>query len=586
MTWDQGLSFALIAGTITCFVVGRLPYDLVALAALLIGVAIGIIPAQRAFEGFADEVVIIIAAALVVSAAIARSGIVEAAMRPITPKLRTTRVQVPVLVGGVLLLSMVTKNVGALAIFMPVALQLARRTRTSPASLLMPMAFAAMTGGLVTLVGTSSNILISKVRADMLGKPFSMFDFTPVGLAISAIALAFLTFGWRLLPGGRQAASSMEAAFNLEDYTAEARVGVASPAIGRRVADVEAMAEGDVHVALIMRERFRRYPRDPNWIVREDDVLLLRGDPTDLERLVARARLSLAGGSQENAAIVEGVVTGDSPLVGQTLARAQLEERFAIGVLAVSRSGTRIAQRISSVRMRAGDVVVLRSASPQLPERLGELRVLPLATRSISLGRNDRSYIPALVLATAMVLVALHLVPIAIAFFGAAVVLLLLRVMTMHEAYGAVEWHVLILLGALIPISHAVRDSGGTNLIAGWLNLAVHGLPNVGALATVMVLTMIVTPFLHNAPTVLIMGPIAVSLARQLGLNADPFLMAVALGAGCDFLTPIGHQCNTLVMGPGGYKFGDYARLGAPLSLIVILAGLPLIAFFWPLTGH
>ncbi len=586
MTLDQALAFGLIAATIGCFIWGRLPYDLVALAALTVGVLIGVVPAAKAFEGFSDEVVIIIAAALVVSAAIARSGVVEAAMRPITPHLRTTAVQVPVLVGCVVLLSMVTKNVGALAIFMPVALQLARRTKTSPSSLLMPMAFASMLGGLVTLVGTSPNILVAKVRADTLGQPFSMFAYTPVGLSIAVVGFLFLTVGWRLLPRGRRAASSMEAAFNLEDYTAEARITRDSPLAGSTIAELEAMAEGDVRVALVVRERFRRYPAHPGFALRGDDVLLLRGEPTDLERLVARARLELSGGGGEGANVVEGVVTADSPLVGRTLANAKLEQRFDAGVLAVSRSGQRIAQRLSSVRLRAGDVMVVRGASARLPDMLGELHILPLAERSITLGRNDRSFLPAFVLGVAMLLVALKLVPVAIAFFAAAVILLLLRVMTMHEAYETVEWHVLILLGALIPISHAVRDTGGTNLIAGWMLDVVHGVPGAGALAMVLVLTMIVTPFLHNAPTVLIMGPIAASLATKLGLSVDTFLMAVALGAGCDFLTPIGHQCNTLVMGPGGYRFGDYARLGAPLSLAVVIAGLPLLMLFWPLGGR
>ena len=588
MTTDQILAFGLIGATIGCFVWGRLPYDLVALTALLVGVAIGIVPASKAFEGFSDEVVIIIAAALVISAAIARSGVIEAALRPVVPHLKTTAIQVPVLVVCVALLSMVTKNVGALAIFIPVAMQLARRTGTSPSSLLMPMAFASLLGGIVTLVGTSPNILIAKIRADTLGKPFTMFDFTPVGLSIAAMGCAVLGIGWRLLPRGRSGASSIEAAFNLEDYTAEARIPPQSPLAGRTVADLETMAEGDVQVALIVRERFRRYPPQPGLLLRDDDVLLLRGEPSDLERLVARARLVLSGGGEAGggASVVEGVVTADSSLVGSTLAQARLEERFAAGVLAVSRSGQRIAQRIASVRVRAGDVVVLRAASPRLPDLMGELHILPLAERAITLGRNDRSYIPALVLATAMGLVAVHLAPIAIAFFGAAVVLLLLRVMTMHEAYDTVEWHVLILLGALIPISHAVRDTGGTALVAGWMLGAVNQLPPIGALGVVLVLTMVITPFLHNAPTVLIMGPIAASLAVKLGLNVDSFLMAVALGAGCDFLTPIGHQCNTLVMGPGGYRFGDYARLGAPLSLVVVVAGLPLIALFWPLGGR
>lgn len=583
MTLDQALAFGLVACTVGFFVWGRLPYDLVAVAALLVGLIIGIIPVAHAFEGFSDDVVIIIAAALVVSAAIARSGVVEAAMRPITPRLKTTAVQVPTMVGCVLLLSMGCKNVGALAIFMPVALQLARRTKTESSAMLMPMAFASLLGGLVTLVGTSPNILIAKIRAEIVGQPFGMFDYSPVGLSVALAGFVFLAFGWRLLPRGRRAASSMEAAFTLEDYTAEARVGPRSGLAGRTIEALEAMAEGEVRVALVVRERFRRYPPQPRFTLRDDDVLLLRGEPGDLERLVARAHLELSGGSDAEASVVEGVVMADSPLVGTTLAHARLQDRFATTVLAVSRSGQRIAQRLASVRLHAGDVMVLRSASPRLPDTMGELHILPLAERAIALGRSKRSLVPAGVLLAAMALVALHVLPVQVAFFGAAVVLILLRVMTMHEAYDTIEWHVLILLGALIPVSHAVRDTGGTNLIAGWLGLAVQDLPGLGALAVVMVLTMIVTPFLHNAPTVLIMGPIAASLATKLGLNIDPFLMAVAVGAGCDFLTPIGHQCNTLVMGPGGYRFSDYPRLGAPLSIIVIVVGLPAIAYFWPL---
>jgi di/tricarboxylate transporter len=588
MTLDQALAFGLIAATIGMFVWGRLPYDLVALTALLIGVAIGIVPEKHAFEGFSDEIIIIIAAALVVSACIARSGVIEAIMRPILPRLRTAAVQAPVLAGCVLLLSMVTKNVGALAIFMPIALQLARRHKVSPSSLLMPMAAASLTGGLVTLVGTSPNIIIAKVRADMFGKPFTMFDFTPVGLSIAGLAMAFLAVGWRLLPK-RQAASSMDAAFTIESYTAEAVLGAESPAVGSTVAELEAMQEGDVSVAGIVRERFRRYAPTPESRLHAQDVLLLRGEPENLEQLIAQARLDLATGSKAekgHVSVVEGVITGNSPLIGRTPSQMALQARHGVGLVAVSRRGQAILQRLSTVRFRLGDVVVLRSTSSSLPETLGELHVLPLAERSITLGVSHRGWTPIAVLAAAMGLVAFHVVGVAVAFFGAAVVLLLLRTMTMHEAYRTVEWHILFLLGALIPLSHAVRDTGGTELLARGLGTAVQGLGPTATLAVVMVIAMAVTPFFHNAPTTLVMGPIAGSLAVKLGLNPDPFLMAVALGAGCDFLTPIGHQCNTLVLGPGGYRFGDYARLGLPLSIMVVAAGVPLLTFFWPLTGH
>ncbi len=588
MTLDQALAFGILGVTVGLFIWGRIAYDLVALLALLAGVVVGIIPVDKAFEGFADDVVIIVAAALLVSAAVARSGAVERMMRPVLPHLRDANTQVPALAGAVLVASVFTKNIGALAIFMPVALQLARRTGTSPSALLMPMAFASLIGGLITLTGTSPNIIVARVRQEVTGTPFSMFDFTPVGLGIALCGLAFLTVGWRLLPRGRSGGGGLDAAVTLEDYTTEARLPAGSVLDGATVARLEEMGEGRITVATVIRERFRRFLPTPGWTLRDGDTLLLRGEPEDLERIVARAGLELVGGSTQGqeASVVEGVITGESALLGTTVAQARLQERFGVGLLAVSRSGTRVVQRLDTLRLRAGDVLILRGGAGGMAEALSTLRVLPLTERSITLGRSRRSWIPVIVLGGAMLLVALHVVPVAMAFFGASVILLLLRSLSTHEAYDAIEWPVLVLLGALIPVSEAVRSTGGTDLIAAGLEALVGGIPPLAALGLMMAIAMAVTPFLNNAATVLMMGPIAASLATRLGLSPDAFLMAVAVGAACDFLTPIGHQCNTLVMGPGGYRFGDYARLGAPLTAIVLLVGVPLIAWVWPLAAR
>ncbi|SHK43518.1 TrkA-C domain-containing protein [Roseomonas rosea] len=611
MTLDQGLAFGLMGATIALFLWGRFAYDAVALGALLAGVFLGIVPVEHAFEGFADDVVVIVAAALVISHAVARSGAVETIMRPVTPRLRSVAIQVPVLAGATMLLAMVTKNVGALAILMPVAMQLARRTGTSPAALLMPMSFAAMVGGVVTLVGTAPNIIMSRVRQELTGEPFRMFDYTPVGLGICAVALLFLAVGWRLLPGGRRGAASMDAAFTIGQYTLEARVPEEGEAIGMTVAELEARSEGEVRVSAILpakatelagaQERAQApYPvarasevPAPDRTLASGEGLMLRGEPAELERLVAAAGLVLAGEEavpdnpetdEDDMRVVEGVVTGESPLVGRTPAALTLRSRHGVSLLAVSRRGEqRIRDKLSQIRLRAGDVVLLRGLAATMPDNLGELRVLPLAERGMALGQGRRSWIPLAVLAGAMALVAAGLLPVGVAFFGAVVALFVFRVMTTREAYEAVDWPVVVLLAALIPVSGAIQRTGGTDLLAGWLTGAVEGLPALAALAVTMVLAMAVTPFLNNAATVLVMGPIAATLAGKLGLNPDPFLMAVALGAASDFLTPIGHQCNTLVMGPGGYRFGDYARLGLPLSVLVVIVGVPLIAFFWPL---
>jgi di/tricarboxylate transporter len=279
-------------------------------------------------------------------------------------------------------------------------------------------------------------------------------------------------------------------------------------------------------------------------------------------------------------------VTEASPLVGRTPAELDLLQRHGVALMAVSRSGERIGRRLSALRFRAGDVVLLKGGQERLPEALGDLRVLPLSARDVALGSRKRSLVPALVLGVAMALVGLDLVPVSAAFFGAAVVLLAMRALAMREAYETVEWSVLVLLGALIPVSEAIRTTGGTDLIAGWLAAAVQGMPPLGALALIMAVAMAVTPFLNNAATVLMLAPIAASLAQRLELAPDPFLMAVAIGAACDFLTPIGHQCNTLVMGPGGYRFVDYPRLGLPLTCIVLAVGVPMVALVWPLAPH
>lgn len=593
MTLDQALAFGLMAATIGLFIWGRLPYELVALLALLVGVMIGIIPAAEAFSGFGDDVVIIVATALVVSSAISRSGAIETIMRPLMKSLRGPQTQVPALAGAVTVLSMITKNVGALAMMMPVAAQLSRRTGTPLSKLLMPMSFGSLIGGIVTLVGTSPNILVSKVREDILGKPFGMFDYTPVGMVIAVMGVAFLSFAYRILPDRQAASRSMEAAFNIDEYSTEARVPEGSPFVGRSVAEIEALAEDGLRISTIIRERFRRHVPTPDQTLQAGDVLLLSGEPEDLERVVARAGLRLAGeeiagadpaaGAEGASVVAEGVVTADSAIVGQTPAEAQLMGRHGLQLLAVSRSGQRLNRRLRRLRFQIGDVLILKAAPSRLAPSLGDLRILPLSERDVALGSRKRSWLPLIILAAAMGLVAAHLVPVAIAFAGAAAMVLLLRLMTMDEAYVSIEWPVIVLLAALIPVSNAIQATGGSDLIAAGLQRVAVQVPPVMALGLMIVLAMAVTPFLNNAATVLVMGPIAASLAQRLGLNPDPFLMAVALGAACDFLTPIGHQCNTLVMAPGGYRFGDYWKLGLPLSVLVVVVGTPLIAAVWGL---
>jgi di/tricarboxylate transporter len=592
MMQDQTLAFTILAGMMALFVWGRLRYDLVAVLALLAAVFTGIVPHKEAFSGFGDDIVIIVASALIVSAAVERSGVLEAALHRVSPYITSVQGQIVVLVAVVTILSAFVKNIGALAMMIPVAFQLARRSNASPSYFLMPMAFGSLLGGLITLVGTSPNIIVSRVREELTGQPFGMFDFTPVGLGLAAAGVAFLAVGYRLLPGGRKAAASMDEAIDLTDYMTEARVTANSPVIGHTVGDLAKLCDNEVLVTGIVREQTERMMPLPDAVLREGDIILLEGDPEALERGVARARLELEGerrptegqDADEETGGIEAVIGPTSMLIGQSARRMALHERFNINLLAVSRSGNRFTERLRDITLQTGDVLVLKGDLSRLPDKLKQLGCLPLAEREIRLGNVRQGLVPLAVLGGAMVLTAVGMLPVATAFFTAALLMVLLRALSLREAYEAVDWPILVMLGALIPVSESIRTTGGADLLAGWLSQLASTLPPGGALALIMVAAMAVTPFLNNAATVLVMAPIAATFASRLGYKPDAFLMAVAVGAACDFLTPIGHQCNTLVMGPGGYRFGDYWKLGLPLSIIVVLLGVPLILLVWPLS--
>jgi di/tricarboxylate transporter len=591
MALDQALAFTVLAATMVLFIWGRLRYDLVAILALLAAVFTGVVPHGEAFRGFGDDIVIIVASALVVSAAVARSGVMEAVLHRVSSHVTSVQGQIVLLVTAVTILSAFVKNIGALAMMIPVALLVARRLKASPSCFLMPMAFGSLLGGLVTLVGTSPNIIVSRVRGELTGQPFGMFDFAPVGLGLAVAGVVFLVFGFRLLPGRRKAKGNMDEALDIPDYMTEARVTAASVVTGRTVGDLVRFCNDKVMVTGIVRHKTVRMPLLPDAILLEGDILLLEGDPEALERAVARARLELEGGDRpthtaraaDEIAGIEAVVGPRSILIGQTAKRMTLHEHFNINLLAVSRSGQHFTERLRDIVLQAGDVLVLKGDLTRLPGTLRELGCLPLAERAIRLGNVRQGLVPVAVLGSAMALTAVGALPVASAFLTAAVLMVLLGALSLREAYAAIDPPILVMLGALIPVSEAIRTTGGADLIARGLSDLAGTLPPYGALALVMLAAMAVTPFLNNAATVLVMAPVAVSFAQQLGYRPDAFLMAVAVGAACDFLTPIGHQCNTLVMGPGGYRFGDYWRLGLPLSILVLVLGVPLILLVWPL---
>ena len=589
MTTPQFLAFAVIAGMMAAFLWGRFRYDLVAAVALFAGIATGIVPFDRAFTGFSDDIVIIVGSALLVSASVARSGIMELLIQRHFPANTSVRAKLALLVIIVAVLSAFVKNIGALAIMIPVAFQFARRSNTPPSVFLMPMAFAALLGGLMTQVGTSPNIIVSRAREEMTGTSFSMFDFTPVGAILTLAGFVFLVAFYRLLPERTPASEGLHEAIDIPDYLAEARITAKSTVAGKTVSDLLKAAAGNARIASIMRADGLAITPLPDSVLREGDILLLEGDPPALDRLVAQAKLSLTGdrnvGAKEgdgDVEAVEAVVGENSILIGLSAQRLLLFDRYRANVLAVSRRGERIRERPGSITFRLGDIVVLQAERNRLPNVLRELGCLPLAERPILMGSVRQGLVPLAILGAAMLATAIGLLPVTIAFFAAAVLMVLFKTIPLRDVYAAIDGPILVMLAAIIPVSDALTTTGATDLIASGLVAVGTGQPAWAALALVLVTAMAVTPFLNNAATVLVMAPIAASFASGLGYRPEAFLMAVAIGAGCDFLTPIGHQCNTLVMGPGGYRFGDYARLGFPLSVLVVLVGVPALLLVWP----
>lgn len=590
LTADQAAAIAIVVVMLGFFVWDRWRYDVVALGALLAAVTIGIVPQKEAFVGFSDQVVVVMATVLVVSKAIARSGLLDRFVRRLMRGVNSPSLQIGLLSASVGVLSSVVKNVGTLGIFMPIAIQIARRSKQSPSIYLMPLAFASLIGGTITLIGTSPNLLISTVRENITGKPFAMFDFAWVGLPLTIIIVAYLAVGWRLLPKDRQGAPAAEEKFSVEDYTTELLIGRESPLIGKTVGDLEHLGETDIVVIAVMREGGHNYIPSPHWSLFAGDVVTVQAESSAIKRLVDEARLDLAharelrkGDTRDELGMVEAIVTAESPIVGKTPRGLKLRQRFDVNLLAVSRAGARRAVGLESHEFNVGDVIVLQGWEKGLQTTMSDLGLLPLADRSLGLARGNRGFVSLAILAAAMVLITLQVVTVAVGFFAAAVLVILLKQISLRDAYDALEGQLIVLLASLIPIANSLQSTGVTDLIGH--NLAVVGAVVPGSIALAMMLgaAMLLTPFLNNAAAVLMLGPVAAVVAKSLNYNPDPFLIAVALGCACDFLTPIGHQNNLLVMGPGGYRFSDYWRLGAPLSILVLLIGTPLIVWVWPL---
>ncbi len=591
MTPKLAILFVLLFFVFVFLIWGRWRYDLVAFSALVAALLTGVVPKDQAFSGFGHPATVIIGLVLILSRALYNSGAIGLVVRYLVDASRSLSAHIAIVSGFAGALSTLMNNVAALALLMPVELEAARKAKRSAARSLMPLSFATILGGMVTLIGTPPNIVIAEFRNDALGDPYRMFDFAPVGLACAAVGIIFIAFiGWRLIPDREEDGLSNEL-INLEGYIAEVTVADGSSAIGKRVRELDEVADDNDAAIIGLIRRGKRMPGLARTVeVRKGDVLVLEAGPEGIDKLVGALGLEYGGVTKkestvaaEDMALMEVVAPEGARIVGRSAYSLRLLYRHGVVLLGVSRAGERFKERIRQVEIRAGDVLLLLGPAEQLSTIATWLGCLPLAERDLPAMQRDTVGLAIGIFGAAIVLASIGVLYLPIALALAVVLMVAFNIVPLRQVYDSVEWPVIVLLGSMIPLGGALEATGGTALIAEGIVDLSEGFSPVVVLVLIIVVTMTLSDVMNNVATAVIAAPVAIEVAEQLGVNPDPLLMGVAIGASCAFLTPIGHKNNTLILGPGGYRFGDYWRMGLPLEILIIAVATPMILWVWPL---
>jgi di/tricarboxylate transporter len=590
---DQNILFILLFFVFVFLIWGRWRYDLVAFSALLVAAGAGVVPAGDVFSGFGHPAVVVIALVLIVSRGLSNSGAIELLSRYLLKASRSLGAHISIMAGFAAVLSALMNNVAALALLMPLDMQAAARAKRSPALSLMPLSFASILGGMITLIGTPPNIVIAEYRGSVMGEPYRMFDFAPVGLAVAIVGVAYVALiGWRLIPAARGKHNTASELSHLGDYLAEVKVPAESPAIGQKVRDLdEITGEHEVEIAGLVRRGERQPGMARRVEIRKNDVLVLKASPEGIENIVGALGLQYTRKSDAedgvfgsgDTSLLEVVVPQGARIDGRSAHSLRLMYRHGVTLLGVSRQGKRFTKRVQELDIRAGDILLLLGNKEQLEDIANWLGCLPLAERGLQVTQRKKAGLAVLIFGGAVLLASIGVLYLPVALGIAVVLMVLTGIIPLRQLYESVEWSVIVLLGSMIPIGVALEASGGTGLIASGIVSAAADLSPAAVLVILMVVTMTLSDVMNNVATAVIAAPIAVNIANTLGVNPDPFLMSVAVAASCAFLTPIGHKNNTLIMGPGGYRFGDYWRIGLPLEILVIAIGVPMILWVWPL---
>jgi di/tricarboxylate transporter len=591
MAHDQLLLFALVSAVFVLLIWGKFRYDVIAFGALVLAAVLGLVPKNQVFSGFGHPAVVIVALVLVVSRGLSRSGAIDLLAHRVIDASRSLQKHTGIMAGLAAALSTAMNNVAALALLMPLDIQAARKAKRSPSLTLMPISFASILGGMVTLIGTPPNIVIATFREDALGAPYEMFDFAPVGAVVAVVGVLYVALvGWRLVPKGRSAHDAVRELEELQGYVAEVGIEQSSESLGKPLRELKQLAEqSEVNVLGLVRRGQRLPGRALDEELRRSDLVVLAGAPDAINDLASTADLRLSASRRSNGPasealdMVEAVVPAGGRIVGRSAMDARLLARRGVTLLGISRQGQRITDRVRKTPIQAGDILLLLGPKGQMADVVHWLGCLSLAERGLEVTQREKAWLAVGVFSAAIVAASFGWVYLPVALGVVVTVYVAFKVVPLTELYESVEWSVIVLLGSMIPLSVALEQSGGTALIADQVVGWTEGLPTVAILALLMVITMTLSDVLNNVATALIAAPIGIDIAQRLGANPDAFLMAVAVSASCAFLTPIGHKNNTIILGPGGYEFGDYWRMGLPLEVLVLLIGIPMILLVWPL---
>ena len=631
MTVDQITILSIIFLTFLLFIWGKFRYDIVALIALfmlfLADTFLGgdtsnlIVDSSNLFIGFGHPAVITVAAVLIISRALRNAGVVEVISRKIMPLSKYQMMHISSLSTIASIFSAIMNNVGALALMLPVALKTSIKQKRSPSIILMPLAFASILGGMITMIGTPPNIIIATLRKTIFmdlkqvaiedntskaaeyflsqnidpnqfnPEAFGMLDFSPVGGIIAIIGVLFIALvGWRFIPKESYKKPGTESLFSIDEYLTEIRIPNASKLIGETISNINNFTDNRLLIiSVIGKDEKISTPIQDHRIV-EGDRYQIQADPVELKlmmdeyniRLIKKMRQRIDNLKDENTNYREVLISHESPLVNRNRTYLRRRSSNSLTLMAVARQGERIHKRLGEIIFRVGDVLLIQGNIDSLENNISSLHLLPLVQRDVEVGEFSRVGISLFIFGCAIGLSMFGILPTTVSFIGAILLYIVIGILPIRELYGHIDWPIIVLLGAMLPVSDALQTTGSTQLIAEFMVSMTVGFPNWAILVFIMVLTMCLSDIINNAATALIMAPICVGIAISMNVSADPFLMAVAVGASCAFLTPIGHQCNALILGPGGYKFSDYWRMGLPLEILIVIVGTPLIIFFWP----